>query len=371
MDFYVNVTFFVCLFVAACVSWLLRKGSKCEASFALMVQNQKTTHRTRPVLVWLDTCYNMNTNPFSALGCPGAIKTHQVFLLWVVLTGESFIWLPYASLLLLRHVPRSVLCLHSKCFLPSFLICFEDEGLSVSCIITFVLAFFSGLFNFKGFQASVKFGRFSGLTRGWNVGSFIWAGVLQLIIIKSAVPHDHSWGVQWLLCHLMKSFFSVHELTRISLLFKIELKRSATQHTQWALFLWVILTFESPQQSFLVLDSHRSSTHLHRTASPSSSPTIHPPASAIPGRLSSSVLCVGSLLWQSCSLRYVPSSSLHHSPAHFLTPILHDSCFSSPLIQAQLLCFYFWQGNFSIWLWLCLPRPHPFHLLILILSFVD
>lgn len=321
-----------------------------------------------PVTIWTQTL----SLPLAALVLLKPTKFSFSEWYWLEKPSSGFLMLPcFFSGMCQGQCSAFILLIHSKCFLPSFLICFEDEGLSVSCIITFVLAFFSGLFNFKGFQASVKFGRFSGLTRGWNVGSFIWAGVLQLIIIKSAVPHDHSWGVQWLLCHLMKSFFSVHELTRISLLFKIELKRSATQHTQWALFLWVILTFESPQQSFLVLDSHRSSTHLHRTASPSSSPTVHPPASAIPGRLSSSVLCVGSLLWQSCSLRYVPSSSLHHSPAHSLTPILHDSCFSSPLIQAQLLCFYFWQGNFSIWLWLCLPRPHPFHLLILILSFVD
>lgn len=120
MNFYVNVTlfvcWFVCWFVTACVSWLLIKGSKCEASFAPVVQNQKTIHRTRTFLVWLDACYNMNTNPlsFSALGCPGAIKIHQVFPLWVVLTGESFIWLPCASLLLLRHVPRSVFWLQSN-----------------------------------------------------------------------------------------------------------------------------------------------------------------------------------------------------------------------------------------------------------------
>lgn len=138
----------VCLFVAARVSWLLRKGSKCEASFAPNgskpednTQNQnQTIHRTRTILVWLDACYNMNTNPwfFSALACPGAIKTHQVFPLWVGLPGESFIWLLCASLLLLRHVPRSVLCLiiHSKCFPPSFLISFGDGGLLVSHIIT-------------------------------------------------------------------------------------------------------------------------------------------------------------------------------------------------------------------------------------------
>lgn len=53
-----------------------------------------------------------------------------------------------------------------------------------------------------------------------------------------------------------------------------------------------------------------------------------------------------------------------------LVSILYDSCFSSPIIEAQLLCFYFWQGFFSIWLWPHLSRVHPCHLLILILSFV-
>lgn len=178
------------------------------------------------------------------------------------------------------------LIIHSKCFPPSFLISFQDEGILVSCIMTFTtkqfwfaLAFFYKLFNFKGLQASVQLRRFSGLTCGWNVGSFTWAGVLQLII-KSAVPHDHSWGVQWLLCHLMKAFSSVQELTHSSLLSKITLKRSAKQHTLLisllvlALFLQVILTFVSPQHSFLVPDSHRSFTHLQRTLSPSPSPII-------------------------------------------------------------------------------------------------
>lgn len=156
----------------------------------------------------------MNADPpaFSAPGCSGAIKPHKPSLsewYWLEISSAGS---PCASLLLLKHVPRPVLCLqsyHSFRFSSSFLVSFEDKGLLVSCVSRhlpqnhFALAPFSGVFNFKDIQASVQFGRFSALTCRWKVGSSTWVGDLQLII-KSAVLGDCSWGVQWLLCYLMR-----------------------------------------------------------------------------------------------------------------------------------------------------------------------
>lgn len=157
MDFYVNVTFLVCLLqLVSHGYWEKDPNMKQVLLWWFKTGRQHTEPELSwygwiPVTIWTRTL----SLPLAALVLLKSTKASLSEWYWLENSSSGFLMLPcFISGMCQSQCSGFSLIIHSKCFPPSFLISFGDEGLLVSCIVTFVLTFFSGLFNFKGFQAS-------------------------------------------------------------------------------------------------------------------------------------------------------------------------------------------------------------------------
>lgn len=115
-----------------------------------------------PITIWTQTMIFL---------CPCAIKIHQVFPLWLENPSSGFPVLPCCfSGMCQGQCSGFSLIIHSKCFPPSFLISFRDEGLLVSRIITFTTKPF--WFCSCIFFWALEFQRFSSLCKVWKIFRF-------------------------------------------------------------------------------------------------------------------------------------------------------------------------------------------------------
>lgn len=145
MNFYVNVTLFVGLFVGLLqlvshgywekdpnVKQVLLQWFKTRRQY---IEPELSWYGWMPVTIWTQTHYL--SLPLAALVLLKSTKSSLSEWYWLENPSSGFPVLPCCfSGMCQGQCSGFSLIIHSKCFPPSFLISFGNEGLLVSCIMT-------------------------------------------------------------------------------------------------------------------------------------------------------------------------------------------------------------------------------------------